>query len=79
MRGWPPEREDDEDVEPWMTVGTGVMHQLVRAHEHEVLAEGRDVEAQWSDWEVILSAEYVQYVRELEFVFFACPSCNARV
>jgi hypothetical protein len=67
---------DDGDVEAWMTVGTGLMHEKVRAHEQEVPVEGREMDEQWSDWAKILSPEYVEYVQEQEFNVFFCPVCN---
>lgn len=72
MRGWGPDGEADMEVEDWMTVGTGNMHEKVRAH-------GKEVGEQFSDWENILSPEYVGYVEDTVFTFYTCPSCSARI
>jgi hypothetical protein len=51
----------------------------VRGHEQEVAVEGRDMDEQWSDWAKLLSAKYVEYVQNMEFEFFVCPTCHGSI
>jgi len=77
MRGW--HGLEDDEVEKWMTVGTGLKHELVIEHEGQVSTDGRALEEQWAEWEPILTEEYVHYVQTTRFERFRCPDCQAQI
>jgi hypothetical protein len=70
-----------------MTIGTGVVHELVVEHADEVDSESL-IEDQWKHWDAILANDaavdplarkvpgYVAYVQTTKFSWFQCPDCK---
>ena len=77
------EHEMGPGAERWMTVGTGVAHELVEKF-HEAIDLEKLVEDQWQQWDQLFTPDdpvkprlpgYVEYVRGTVFTRYQCPGC----